>query len=379
MNFITRCPACGTMFKVVPDQLRISDGWVRCGQCAEVFEAPEHLQPDPTTATPPVPVAAAADTGGADTTGRGEPELTGSSEIVEEEPGNGSESAEQASQDAAERAPPATPDELPEAVSAAQVDAREDEESWSFPSSVEVSLSETQTEMGSDRADAADPVTEGVQSASPETSPDLPLDESAPAPVSDFLGKPSVEPAQGAGPVSEPTMPEVSFVRAARRSTLWQRPQVRRLLGVACTLLLVSLGLQVLVQERDRIAAFQPRSLGLLQALCVPLRCEVKPLRQIESIVVDSSSFRKVHDNVYELNLGIKNGASTALAMPSIELALTDSQDQPVLRRVLSPAQLGATAVLAAGADWSGSLPVGVADSTIAARIEGYRVLAFYP
>ena len=44
MSLITRCPACGTMFKVVPDQLKISDGWVRCGQCSEVFDASVHLQ-----------------------------------------------------------------------------------------------------------------------------------------------------------------------------------------------------------------------------------------------------------------------------------------------------------------------------------------------
>ena len=39
MSLITRCPACETMFKVVPDQLRVSDGWVRCGQCDEIFDA----------------------------------------------------------------------------------------------------------------------------------------------------------------------------------------------------------------------------------------------------------------------------------------------------------------------------------------------------
>ena len=39
MSMITGCPACGTMFKVVPDQLKISDGWVRCGHCSEVFDA----------------------------------------------------------------------------------------------------------------------------------------------------------------------------------------------------------------------------------------------------------------------------------------------------------------------------------------------------
>ncbi|MGH8805141.1 MAG: zinc-ribbon domain-containing protein, partial [Polaromonas sp.] len=29
MSLITRCPACGTMFKVVTDQLKVSQGWVR--------------------------------------------------------------------------------------------------------------------------------------------------------------------------------------------------------------------------------------------------------------------------------------------------------------------------------------------------------------
>ncbi|WP_296493030.1 zinc-ribbon domain-containing protein, partial [Rhodoferax sp.] len=43
MSFIARCPACQTSYKVVPDQLRISDGWVRCGQCGEVFDASQQL------------------------------------------------------------------------------------------------------------------------------------------------------------------------------------------------------------------------------------------------------------------------------------------------------------------------------------------------
>lgn len=33
------------MFKVVADQLRISEGWVRCGHCQQVFDASAHLQP----------------------------------------------------------------------------------------------------------------------------------------------------------------------------------------------------------------------------------------------------------------------------------------------------------------------------------------------
>ena len=43
MSLITSCPACGTMFRVVPDQLKISEGWVRCGHCGDVFDASAHL------------------------------------------------------------------------------------------------------------------------------------------------------------------------------------------------------------------------------------------------------------------------------------------------------------------------------------------------
>ena len=45
MSQTTRCPACHTCFKVVADQLRISDGWVRCGECSQVFDATISLEP----------------------------------------------------------------------------------------------------------------------------------------------------------------------------------------------------------------------------------------------------------------------------------------------------------------------------------------------
>jgi hypothetical protein len=65
--------------------------------------------------------------------------------------------------------------------------------------------------------------------------------------------------------------------------------------------------------------------------------------------------------------------------MPALELTLTDSQDQPVLRRVLAASEFaGSTAVLLPGAEWSTSLALAVASGS-APRIAGYRVLAFYP
>lgn len=69
MALTTRCPQCGTSFKVVPDQLRVRNGLVRCGACSTVFDGRACLLPESgapvtrpavPTVTPVVPAAAAA-------------------------------------------------------------------------------------------------------------------------------------------------------------------------------------------------------------------------------------------------------------------------------------------------------------------------------
>ncbi|CAB3700944.1 DUF3426 domain-containing protein [Achromobacter pestifer] len=71
MALTTRCPQCGTSFKVVPDQLRVRNGLVRCGACSTVFDGRACLLPESgvpaampaaPNAAPPVmaPAAAAA-------------------------------------------------------------------------------------------------------------------------------------------------------------------------------------------------------------------------------------------------------------------------------------------------------------------------------
>ncbi|MGH8735851.1 MAG: DUF3426 domain-containing protein [Burkholderiales bacterium] len=44
MNLITRCPNCGTAFRIQPAQLAARGGRVRCGKCSAVFDAVAALQ-----------------------------------------------------------------------------------------------------------------------------------------------------------------------------------------------------------------------------------------------------------------------------------------------------------------------------------------------
>lgn len=178
-------------------------------------------------------------------------------------------------------------------------------------------------------------------------------------------------------PAGHPGIEEVSFVRAARRKAFWRRPLVRTFLGLLFVLLLGVLAVQVAVQERSRIAAMDARARPWLQQLCAQLGCTLAPRRQIADLVIDSSSFNKARGDGYLLSVTVKSRAEIPLEMPAVELTLTDAQDQPVLRRVLLPADLAAPVELAARGEWSTSVSVVVTSG--ASRVSGYRVTTFYP
>ena len=303
MSLITRCPACGTMFKVVPDQLRISEGWVRCGHCAEVFDATAALLPSeagavqqaapPPAALPPQPLATAAT--------------------------------------AASLAPPPTAATSPAPLQAAPAAPPEAQDSIAAPPLYPWFPSEVHDSQ-------------------------LPREKSQ----------------------EEPDLDQVSFVRQARRTAFWRRPLVRSLLVLSLLGLGALLALQYGLHERDKLAATQPALRPWLQLLCERLRCLVGPPRQIDAVVIDSSSFSRLRSDAYRLNFTLRNQAATPVAMPSIELTLTDTQDQPVIRRVLEPREVGVATLIPPASEASGSLAIAVAGAGTA-RVAGYRLLAFYP
>ena len=216
-----------------------------------------------------------------------------------------------------------------------------------------------------------EPETEPLRHAlAPERAPvDLPLPDSA-------IAQPSTKMAQA----TELDEPPVTFLRDSDKPSIWRRPVVRWSLAFVVLALLALLIVQVVRMQRDRIAAVEPATRPLLQAMCDLTGCALAPLRQIESIVIDSSSFSRVRGDDYRLGFSLRNTAPIAIAMPSIELSLTDPQDQAVIRRVIGPAEFGSGVVtLAKASVWSGSLALSVRSGIQTDRIAGYRLLAFYP
>src|SRR5690606_6079445 len=59
MELTTRCPNCETVFAVALEQLQLRKGYIRCIQCAHIFDAyeavvPESRQAEPRVSQPPV-------------------------------------------------------------------------------------------------------------------------------------------------------------------------------------------------------------------------------------------------------------------------------------------------------------------------------------
>lgn len=372
MNLVTRCPACATMFKVVPDQLKIANGWVRCGQCREVFKASLVPAPDapsaldqparmPLPQTPETSSFSAFSQQGlagkfVEATDRA-PSLTPDfAQPLQQAPTPQDEAAPQAPAPADDAVPQAVPQEAMEI----QPDA--------LPANLAAAMAAPQ------EPERIEPTFSGADLAFKPDSPPLaePVGFSANAPEAPPL---AAEPPEPTG--------ELSFIRDAQRKAFWKTPRVRTALGLLFALLLAALALQWTVRQKDVLAAQEPRLAPWLQALCRPLGCEVRPLRRIESVQIDSTNFSKSGPQAYRLTFVLKNSGAAELEIPAVEVTLTDSQDQALVRRVLLPAQFGVTAAtLQAHAELAGVVALTLAtegDPSAALPVAGYRILAFYP
>ncbi len=353
MNLATRCNACGTVFRVVRDQLRVSDGWVRCGRCQAVFnasddlfelEAPQPSWPGDGAAAPPGHAApapgevarrvldelaadrreaqAAAESGSSGVPVR--PAQGLHDEVIPVQPEMAASPAEPVPH-AADAAPPDQPDALAEAPA----------------------------------ADTGAPCP-------------TPTDDGRPAAIVAWQAAP--EPAEAA-PSGAPPVP--SFVVRADRAAFWRTPQMRIALAASALLLGFAFALQIAYAGRDQIAARWPALTTALEDLCRVAGCRIAPLRAIERLSIDSAGLSLLEGaQLYRLQLVLHNRADTALLAPALELSLNDAQGVLIVRRVLRGAELGLDApVIGAGQELALTVMLRAPDQ----RIAGYNLELFYP
>ncbi|MGU3627706.1 DUF3426 domain-containing protein [Comamonas sp. C24C] len=427
MSQVTRCPSCGTRFKVVADQLRISQGWVRCGMCQSVFDASQDLQSVPDELLQPE----AADA----------PQKPAVQEVLPTK--------------ADEQPAPTWPQQDEDAADAPASDAQKAEAPQDSASDwVDAAATATQTAEAAPAAESADVVSEPepsgfmpgmadgqssfVDHARPLTEEDAGAARHEPHPEvrepEDRLetrdipapAEPALEPELLVSPPpSEALMPEAEhgledkarseaplhadigdiqpardraqavtdvdqdeavaiagnepgFVRQARRKAFWHSAGMRVALVLGSLLAVAGVVGQHAWQQRDVLAAQYPALAPVLAKACSLAGCELQARRAIADVVISGSGFKQLADaRQYQWSLTLENRSDVPVAMPMAELTLTDAQDRPLLRRVIDLKPLGAPEQLQARQEWSVNVPVQVQD--LGAAVAGYRALVFYP
>ncbi|WP_161595532.1 zinc-ribbon and DUF3426 domain-containing protein [Tepidimonas charontis] len=358
MSFITRCPACGTAFRVVADQLKIADGWVRCGRCQHIFDATLDLQPAlERTTTAPVaqaPAAAAAAVS----------PLVPPSDVPASEapaPAAGAFGSGRLVDSAAQ---------APQAPSAGEGHTEPAEPRELQPA-----------------AAAPDPA---APHAEPDGAVEAPADalaqpSAAPVAGTDEGGLPQVQPAAAAvqdghmaARASEPEA-EPGFVRQARRRAFWRRPVVRLALALIALGLAGGLLGQAAWTWRDDWATRYPLARPALQAFCHAFDCQLAPPRRAQDISIDGSVLLRRAPDRYSFHLVLRNQAEVEVQAPALELTLLDAEERILVRRVWLPHEWPQpTATLGPRSEWPLQFELRY-DHPQAARMTGYRAVLFYP
>jgi predicted Zn finger-like uncharacterized protein len=230
------------------------------------------------------------------------------------------------------------------------------------------------------------PVTEPASSPQPSPDPfEKTLDLSGEATPPALSRQGEQEEAQAAAataaavpPPSPPAVqvdpePTLDFIRQANSQARWQRPWVRGALSASALLLGIGLLAQIGTHWRDLAGARWPVLSPVLEALC---QCRLQAPRQLDALVVDNTTLKRPQESAgFQLGVTLRNRATHPIAAPHIELSLTDTRGQVVLRRVLSPQDFRQPERLQAQTDATWLLDFSSTDS----RITGYTLAAFYP
>ncbi len=357
MSLATRCSACSTVFRVVQEQLQVSEGWVRCGRCDAVFNALERLfdldreapadwdEPIPDEPIPPEPMPP--------------------------DPGRVPEPADEPSRQddpVLAAADPARPEPAP------RVEAEP-----AAPGSEPPFADPVDTHLFGPRKRAEKPNPAGqvgardrLEFSDARFDSDL-FEEAASIPAATLLD--DHESTVAADLPLETTM-QPDFVRRAERRARWRSTPVRAALGTACLAALLALVLQVAHHGRDLIAAEWPTLRPALQTWCASAGCTLAAPRRIADVLLESSALTRTPGlDAFVLSVTLRNGGPFALTLPWVDLNLTDGNGRLVARRALGPRDFGAAEVIQAGAETALRLTMSAGPATVA----GYTVEIFYP
>ncbi|MFT6395171.1 MAG: hypothetical protein ACJARW_001687, partial [Methylophilaceae bacterium] len=149
---------------------------------------------------------------------------------------------------------------------------------------------------------------------------------------------------------------------------------------ISLLLLLVFIGLSVYFL-RGKIASEYPQLKPALERICKKLNCTIDLPKNLGLISIGNSDMQEDDDYQAVINLSssLQNNATYSQAYPNIELTLTDSDDTPVIKKLIKPKDYLVSKKKLA----QGLAPHEIANIKIALRVDeasvaSYRILLLY-
>jgi predicted Zn finger-like uncharacterized protein len=403
MALATVCPHCNTTFRVASDQLKLRGGIVRCGACNEVFDgnaalidlgaaAPQSAEAAP--ARPPEPSPAAP------------PEQSASAAFDAEVAAIEAKHAEDTEEPVytldfdttfdpfdilpqsalPKPEPEPEPTHEPEAEPEPEPFVDEELVALALPDDEPDQLDETPEPQAPVRDEAADllPSLLMRESAAAEPAPPPELQAATSKSVRRNAAKrkkaaPTAALPVEAAPEPAPEDDEPEFVRRSRLQE--QTGRTRRIvMGAGSALLVLALAAQGVATFRNVLAARYPELKPVLAATCAVFGCRIELPAQIETLSVETGELQSLGANTFSYTTLLRNQGSLVQAWPHIELALTDANDKPLVRRVFAPADYLPQGVAAGkGFDPRSEQPVKLFFELNQVKASGYHIAIFYP
>ena len=173
---------------------------------------------------------------------------------------------------------------------------------------------------------------------------------------------------------------EPDFVKRGRQQEQTGRMRKVALLGGAIVML-VLLFAQGAFTFRNALAARFPDAKPALVSGCAVFGCRVELPMQADNLAIETGELTTLGGGAYSFTTELRNTGATAQAWPSLELALTDADDKPLVRRVFAPRDYlaAATTAVANGIAPRAEQPIKLHFRVDDLKPSGYHIAVFYP
>jgi predicted Zn finger-like uncharacterized protein len=394
MALATRCPNCQVLFRVVADQLKLRGGLVRCGACRHVFDAIGSLTyiedsaaaaPDVSAArkaAPPTLHATAVATPmlrtpiednkprqvrPAPTLDSTTPDWSGPPTLLAPPDAHVGASGNELPREALKRGGRIEPhfDARNESRSEAKAEAKPDPK-HELKSESKTERHEARAARGDDQAAAPPPAKRRRRREVQEEPPPEPV-----APLTDPLANLALE-----EPAEEPEFLRTSRTEETRGFSV--------VYGGGSMLLAALLLVQLAVIFRTDVVTRWPQWRPALVQVCSLFGCNVGWPTRAELLAVVGTELQAIPGtDVLELTAVVRNRAGFKVALPAIEVTLTDTTNRTLARKVFAPVDYLASAGepstrIDDGLGASSDLTIRVAFEARGINAVGFVVYPFY-